>query len=121
MSRRTATSRDVKAGCYVCHGGEAHWFGGQAQGTAAKHHDQTGHPTWAEVYMHVSYGNRADIPKVPDHTLDASLAALLDPATRKEAARALVAADPVVQAAKAAVKAVRSGGVPSLSTLLRRR
>jgi hypothetical protein len=56
MSRTTRVSRDVKAGCETCHGSGAHWFGGQAQGTAAKHHDQTGHTTWCEVYMHVTYG-----------------------------------------------------------------
>jgi hypothetical protein len=54
--RPTRVSRDVKAGCETCWPGTAKWFGGQAQGTAAQHFDKTGHATWCEVYMHVSYG-----------------------------------------------------------------
>lgn len=57
--RVTATSRDVRAGCFTCHGMEAHWFGGQAQGTAARHHDATGHQTWCDVNMSVRYGRDA--------------------------------------------------------------
>ena len=56
MSRVTATSRDVMAGCFVCHGVEAHWRGPQVQGLAARHHDITGHPTWCDVQMSVRYG-----------------------------------------------------------------
>lgn len=56
MIRQTYTSRDVKAGCFVCHGLEAKWFGPQAQGTAARHHDATGHQTWADTYLSVRYG-----------------------------------------------------------------
>ena len=56
FSRKTATTRDVKAGCFTCFGDQAKWFGGNAQGVAARHHDATGHPTWAEVYMGVYYG-----------------------------------------------------------------
>ena len=55
-ARRTFTSRDVRAGCFVCHGSEAQWYGGQAQGTAAQHHDRTGHATWCDVVMSVRYG-----------------------------------------------------------------
>lgn len=58
MTRETFTSRDVRAGCFTCHGTEAHWFGGQAQGTAARHHDSTGHPTWSDVLLSVRYGRR---------------------------------------------------------------
>lgn len=54
--RPTFTSRDVKAGCFVCHGGMAAWFGGNSQGVAARHHDATGHQTWSDVYMSVRYG-----------------------------------------------------------------
>lgn len=53
--RQTFTSRDVKAGCFVCHGSDAHWFGGQAQGTAARHTDATGHETWCDVALSVRY------------------------------------------------------------------
>lgn len=56
MRRSTFTHRDVRAGCFVCHGGDAHWFGAQVQGTAARHHDATGHPTWCDVVLSVRYG-----------------------------------------------------------------
>jgi hypothetical protein len=51
----------VKAGCFVCHGSQAHWFGGNAQGVAARHHDATGHRTWADVSMSVTYGPREGV------------------------------------------------------------
>ncbi|ATI57351.1 hypothetical protein CP552_01785 [Sphingomonas melonis] len=54
--RQTITRRDVRAGCFVCHGPDARWFGGQAQGTAARHHDATKHPTWCDVVLAVRYG-----------------------------------------------------------------
>lgn len=54
--RETFTSREVSAGCFVCGGSDPRWFGPQAQGTAARHHDVTGHPTWCDVYMTVRYG-----------------------------------------------------------------
>lgn len=59
MSRLTSISRDLRAGCFVCHGSDAHWFGPQSQGTAARHHDATGHQTWCDVYMSVRYGREA--------------------------------------------------------------
>lgn len=64
--RRTSTSRTVHAGCFTCNGSDAMWFGPQSQGTAARHHDATGHPTWADVAMSVFYGedHRPD-PSVP--------------------------------------------------------
>lgn len=58
-SRATATSRHVMAGCFTCHGTEARWFGGNAQGVAARHHDATGHPTWCDVAMSIRYGREA--------------------------------------------------------------
>jgi hypothetical protein len=54
--RPTRTSRDVMGGCFVCYGNDAKWFGGNAQGVAARHHDATGHETWADVQMSVRYG-----------------------------------------------------------------
>jgi hypothetical protein len=60
MSRVTFTSRDVRAGCFVCSGSDPKWHGGQAQGTAARHHDATGHPTWCDVIMMVHYGRREE-------------------------------------------------------------
>lgn len=53
--RRTFTSRDVRAGCFVCHGNDARWFGGNAQGVAARHTDATGHETWVDVAMSIRY------------------------------------------------------------------
>lgn len=57
MSRETWVGRDVRAGCFTCHGDQAFWFHRGAQGTAAVHHDKTGHETWVEVSLHVSYGS----------------------------------------------------------------
>lgn len=54
--RKTSTSRSVMAGCFECWGSEAHWFGQNAQGVAARHHDATGHATWADIAMSVFYG-----------------------------------------------------------------
>lgn len=54
--RRTSTARDVNAGCFQCFGSEGRWHGGQAQGTAARHHDATGHETWADISLMVRYG-----------------------------------------------------------------
>lgn len=64
--RQTATSRDVIAGCFVCHGTGAHWSGGNAQGVAARHHDATGHPTWCDIAMSVRYGHEAADPRQID-------------------------------------------------------
>jgi hypothetical protein len=54
--RETFIGRDVRAGCFVCHGTDAHWWGSNAQGVAARHHDATKHPTWCDVNMTVRYG-----------------------------------------------------------------
>lgn len=57
--RRTSVARDLRGGCFVCHGGDAHWFGGNAQGVAARHHDATGHETWCDIGMSIRYGGEA--------------------------------------------------------------
>lgn len=57
--RDTFISRDVHAGCFVCHGTDAHWRGPNAQGVAARHHDATGHSTWCDVSMSIRYGRDA--------------------------------------------------------------
>ncbi len=54
VARTRSTTRE--AGCHVCHTA-AHWTGANAQAVAARHHDQTGHPTWCIVA--VSYGQHA--------------------------------------------------------------
>lgn len=56
MMRDTFTSRDLKAGCFVCHGTDAHWTGPNAQALAAQHHDRTKHQTWCDVYLSIRYG-----------------------------------------------------------------
>lgn len=54
--RITRIARSLTAGCFVCHGGDYRWQGPNAQALAARHHDATGHPTWADVYLAVRYG-----------------------------------------------------------------
>jgi len=54
--RRYSTSRTIMAGCFVCNGSDAIWHGPNAQAVAARHHDATGHATWADVAMTVYYG-----------------------------------------------------------------
>lgn len=49
-------SRDVNAGCFNCNGSDLIWHGPNAQGVAARHHDATGHNTWVDVYMSITYG-----------------------------------------------------------------
>lgn len=71
-TRPTSTSRDVKAGCFVCSGMDARWYGGQAQGTAARHHDATGHPTWCDVFLSVRYG--AEAPDPHQHDIEDAIA-----------------------------------------------
>jgi hypothetical protein len=56
--RPTRVARLVNAGCFDCSGSDMKWNGPQAQGTAALHHDQTGHETWADVTMLVRYGHK---------------------------------------------------------------
>lgn len=56
MMRDTSIGRDVIAGCFVCGGADAKWFGPNAQGVAARHHDATGHATWCDVSMTITYG-----------------------------------------------------------------
>lgn len=65
-ARPTAVSRDVYAGCFVCSGSEPRWFGGNAQGVAARHHDATGHATWCDVAMSIRYGVEAPDPRQID-------------------------------------------------------
>lgn len=57
---RTRRSGIIHAmsGCYVCHGGEAKWWDKNALACAARHHDATGHPTWAEQTILVKYGEQ---------------------------------------------------------------
>lgn len=56
LARRTATWRDLRAGCLICHGADAHWTSANAQALAAQHHDRTGHATWCDVALSIRYG-----------------------------------------------------------------
>lgn len=63
MNQRVTYSgaNDHRAGCDECHGkGMAHWYARNAVGVAARHHDATGHTTWAEYVVSVRYGERDD-------------------------------------------------------------
>lgn len=60
MSRRTFTATDVSAGCFVCHGSDAVWTSKNALALAARHHDSTGHQTWAEQHLSIRYGADAE-------------------------------------------------------------
>jgi len=41
------------------------WHGPNAQGVAARHHDATGHTTWADVTLMIRYGD--DNEKIPSN------------------------------------------------------
>ena len=64
MTRPVATSSRVMAGCFVCNGTTAIWTSRNALAVAARHHDATGHQTWADQTLTVRYG--ADGPTHPD-------------------------------------------------------
>lgn len=56
----------VIAGCVVCHGPSvAGWDSANAMALAARHHDATGHPTWAEQVVSVRYGPDVTPPPPP--------------------------------------------------------
>lgn len=57
MKRRSVTTRQVRAGCYECHGGRPHWLGRNAVALAARHHDATGHRTWGDQAINTVYGD----------------------------------------------------------------
>lgn len=62
MTRQTRTSTEVSAGCFDCSGTENRWMGKNAMALAARHHDSTGHETWAVQELFVRYGERkADV------------------------------------------------------------
>lgn len=63
MSHRVyGTSRTIRAGCFSCWGSMAHWTGANAQGVAARHHDATGHQTWVDVVLSITYGRTSSTP-----------------------------------------------------------
>ena len=58
--RETRVGRTLQGGCFICHGTDAVWFGPNAQGVAARHHDATGHATWVDIAMFVRYGDEKE-------------------------------------------------------------
>lgn len=56
--RETWVGRRVMAGCYQCNGADALWHEKNAQAVAARHHDATGHTTWVDVSMSITYGDK---------------------------------------------------------------
>lgn len=53
--RVTKTAVIQRAGCYVCHGNDLHWTSNNAQAIAARHTDATGHKTWCDNLLSISY------------------------------------------------------------------
>lgn len=58
--RNMFVARTVTAGCFNCSGSDALWHGPNAQGVAARHHDATGHTTWADIGLSVRYGEERE-------------------------------------------------------------
>ncbi|WP_438852460.1 hypothetical protein [Brevundimonas nasdae] len=56
MNRPVSTSSTVMAGCFTCRGSVAIWTGKNAIAVAARHHDATGHQTWADQNLSIRYG-----------------------------------------------------------------
>jgi hypothetical protein len=55
MSRQQHTTvTGARGGCNRCAG--AQWQGKNAMAQAARHHDKTTHPTWAEQTQRTEYG-----------------------------------------------------------------
>lgn len=53
-------------GCYACHGDEAVWFSVNTMAVAARHHDATGHTTWCQQTISITYGDAKNPYAVPD-------------------------------------------------------
>jgi cytochrome c553 len=58
IPRQQASTRTVAGGCHTCHGVDTPaWQAGNAQALATRHHDATGHPTWAAQTITTQYGS----------------------------------------------------------------
>lgn len=66
MIRAVSTHSDVSAGCFECAGSEALWTTRNAVALAARHHDATGHQTWAEQHLSIHYGEDAGAGRQAD-------------------------------------------------------
>lgn len=58
MRKRLTTIRAI-AGCFACNGSNAIWTAANAMAVAARHHDATGHETWADQTLTVRYVGNA--------------------------------------------------------------
>lgn len=64
MSRSSRSVVTARAGCFDCNGGDPLWTARNAVAMAARHHDSTGHATWADQEISTFYGERG--PSQPD-------------------------------------------------------
>lgn len=64
MAREKSTTTKVTAGCFDCNGAVPMWTERNGMMLAARHHDQTGHPTWADTFLTVRFGEAG--PAHPD-------------------------------------------------------
>ena len=72
LTRISSTERELRAGCYVCHGDRACWTSANAQALAAQHHDRTGHVTWCDIDARIRYGRTA--PDDRQHDIEDAIA-----------------------------------------------
>lgn len=56
-ARPTKKMMDFEAGCHECGEDAVLWHQPNAIGVAARHHDATGHTTWATVWNGIIYGD----------------------------------------------------------------
>lgn len=59
--RNKRTTVTALAGCYQCGGMDAIWTASNAVATAARHHDATGHNTWADQTICIRYGDNENL------------------------------------------------------------
>lgn len=73
MTRPVSTHADVTAGCFDCNGSDALWTSRNAMALAARHHDATGHRTWAEQHLSIRYGEESAVTAQTDLFREAAL------------------------------------------------
>lgn len=60
--QKHSTVTAASAGCSEC---EKSWKGANAVSCAARHHDSSGHSTWAEQVLYTEYGEKKAAPAEP--------------------------------------------------------
>ena len=61
----STTVEMVQAGCLTCHHGEPGWTAANAVAVAARHHQHTGHVTWARQTTVTHFGDPSVTPPAP--------------------------------------------------------